>query len=328
MLMCNLNCSICFRHGWIDEELGMMDMSVFNSFASQINDIPFVEEIFFGGMGEPLFHPDICNMLKSFSADIKKTLITNGSMLDKDKSKKLVEAGLDELWISMDGFCKESYESIQNGGMYEQLIRSIEDFNEIRDTEEKTSGRRINLCITFVITPQNIDELSHIDEFADYYGIDWINISHMIPGYPMKETELMYDKMDVPLGKMHRMRDGALRVPEDECPFISKNCMFIRWDGKAAPCMQLLHSCRTYLFEEERIITSFTYGNVEKQSVLDCWNDEEYRRFRGRVKEFYFPFCRHCSGCEDRKGNLKDCFLTESPTCGACIWASGKVFCP
>ena len=46
------------------------------------------------------------------------------------------------------------------------------------------------------------------------------------------------------------------------------------------------------------------------------------------VRIFYFPFCTICWGCEDRKENLMDCVYGEAPTCGACLWATGKVFCP
>ena len=53
-----------------------------------------------------------------------------------------------------------------------------------------------------------------------------------------------------------------------------------------------------------------------------------YAAFRHRVRTFYFPFCMDCWGCEDRETNLCDCFLGEAPTCGACLWSTGKVFCP
>ena len=59
---CNLNCKMCFRNTWIDEELGNMSMEVFEN---TINTMPSsVEKIFFGGMGEPLYHTKIIKMVK------------------------------------------------------------------------------------------------------------------------------------------------------------------------------------------------------------------------------------------------------------------------
>lgn len=57
--LCSLHCKICFRHGWIGERLGHMSDECFCAARNQILQIPSVEEVFFGGMGEPLFHPQI-----------------------------------------------------------------------------------------------------------------------------------------------------------------------------------------------------------------------------------------------------------------------------
>ena len=63
--LCNLNCAICFRHGWIGEGLGHMESHVFDALAQEISGLDSVQEVFFGGMGEPLFHPDICRMIEA-----------------------------------------------------------------------------------------------------------------------------------------------------------------------------------------------------------------------------------------------------------------------
>lgn len=319
--MCNLNCSICFRHGWIGEKPGHMDLSLFRTLAEQIRNTPSVREVFFGGMGEPLFHPEICRMISLLPEDRKVSLLTNGTLLTEECSKALLEAGLDELWISMDGFTPQIYESIQSGSRYERILSNIRAFNEIR----RHTGAR--LCITFVVTPENIGQLELINEFADACEIDQLNISHEIPGHPVPKEDMLYDREDIFTGKMRRY--GPCEAHEEHvCPFVSGNSVFIRRDGEVIPCMQLLHSCYTYLYEQRRKITSFSYGNIAERSLMDCWNDEEYRAFRHRVNTFYFPFCTSCWGCEDREENLCDCFLGEAPTCGACLWSSGKVFCP
>ena len=318
---CNLNCLMCFRHSWIDESPGEMELPLFLKLASEIREMPSVKEVFFGGMGEPLFNGNICRMLAAVPQHIKKSLITNGTILDENMSERLIESGLDELWISVDGYSMETYSKIQRGSEFDRICNNIATFNRLR------KGRNVRLCITFVITSENEAELDRIDDFADRFDIDEINVSHEIPGHPVEEGYLCGEER-YPLGKMRRLSEGIIGAEEDRCPFIDNNAVFIKWNGDVIPCMQLLHSCRTYLYDEQRTITSFSYGNLHESSLLDCWNRDDYSRFRKRVREFYFPFCRHCEGCEDRKQNLTDCFLTESPACGACLWASGRVFCP
>lgn len=320
--MCNLNCSICFRHGWIDEQSGHMAAEHFARLAEQISATDFVEEIFFGGMGEPLFHPNICQMIDTLPKSKKISLLTNGTMLTPQKSRELINSGLSELWVSMDGFQESVYEKIQLGSRFRKILQHLEAFDAIRN------GSDVRLCITFVVTPENIDQLQYINDFADHFHVDMLNISHMIPSAPIRQEDTLYDRPDIPVGKMHRFTPQALPVKEHICPFVSNDAVFVRWDGNVVPCMQLLHSCYTYLFEEKRKITSFSYGNISDSSLMDCWCRSDYSEFRERVQTFYFPFCTICWGCEDRKENLTDCVYGEAPTCGACLWASGKIFCP
>ena len=322
--MCNLGCAICFRHGWINEKLGRMSMEDFEKVRCSIKGLLSVKEVFFGGMGEPLFHPEICQMIEKLSDNLSVSLLSSGTLLDKKCSRDLIKAGVSYLWLSMDGFDKESYESIQLGSRFDLIMKNLKDFNEAR------KGSNVKLGITFVVTPENVKQLNKINAFADSMEVDILNISHMIPGTPVDKDEMLalYAREDIPVGKMRRYEPKADKAEENVCPFVKNRCVFVRWDGDVAPCMQLLHSCKTYLYEEERTITRFSYGNITEKSLWSIWNDEEYQAFRKRVNTFYFPFCRVCFGCGDRKENLMDCFLGEAPTCGACLWASGKVFCP
>ena len=321
--MCNLSCTMCFRHSWIGEKEGRLDLPVFLELAKEMEDLPSVRECFFGGMGEPLSHPQILDMLRAVPDRIKKSMITNGTLLTGEMSENLIRSGLRELWVSMDGFSRDAYESIQLGSRYQQILENIDRFNKAR------AGKDVHLCITFVLTGSNEGELERIDSFADRYQVDEINISREIPGEPVKEGYLTSeDPETVPLGKMRRLREGIISVEEDRCPFITNNAVFIKWNGDVAPCMQLLHGTKTYLYKEEREICAVNYGNIHTQKLLECWNHDRYKAFRVRVREFYFPFCRYCEGCEDRKKNQSDCFVSEAPACGACLWASGRVFCP
>ena len=237
-------------------------------------------------------------------------------------SEGLIRAGLAELWVSMDGFDASCYEAIQRGGQYEALLKNLEAFNHAR------RGTPVRLGVTFVVSRSNLGQLERMNEFADRFAVDELNLSRMIPGEPMSQEELLYDREDIPAGKMRRYGLESGIGEENTCPFIIANSTFVRRDGCVVPCMQLLHSGYTWLFEERRHITSFSYGNVLDKSLEACWRSADYSAFRHRVDTFYFPFCRVCWGCEDRKKNLVDCILNESPTCGACLWATGKVFCP
>lgn len=318
--LCNLNCKVCFRNNWFEEMAGNMTPQT----VSHVLDIlksNLYSSAFFGGIGEPLMHQDVFRMISTVTSCGKQAeLITNASLLDKIAITKLKDYGLDTLWISVDGFSKEIYERLRRGSLYEKMIDSLSEFHNINGSTK--------LGITFVMMKENLCELEKINEFADRYGVDFLNLSHVIPGKPLKKSDAVYD-MPYRIGKMHRF-DPSERYfkPQDFCPFVQEKTCFIRFDGEVTPCMQLLHNSYTYLNEEKRKIYFHSYGNINKMNIEDIWNSDEYCSFRKRVINFEFPCCTICLGCQDRKENKTDCMFNQFPTCGACLWAQGLIRCP
>lgn len=279
------------------------------------------DEVFFGGMGEPLLYNGVCDMISLASRNgMRSELITNAVMLDAETSERLVKSGINTVWISMDGFSKEEYEKVRRGSLFERIISNIEDFNRTRQNTK--------LGITFVMMKENLPELDKINEFADRYNVDLINLSHVIPCNELPENDSIY-ALPYRTGKMHRFdKNETYKKRLDYCPFVEDNVCFIRHDGEVFPCMQLLHNSFTYLYTERRKSYAHSFGNINHDDIRQIYGGEEYVEFRERVKKFEFPCCTICLGCEDRKENLKDCMYNKAPTCGACLWAQGLVRCP
>ena len=316
---CNLNCKMCFRNNWFDESYGLMSDFTVDRVKNEIINGGF-KTVFFGGMGEPLMHSQLIELIEVTHNCGKRTeLITNATLLDREMSVKLVSAGLDCLWISMDGFTKDAYEKIRRGSLFDRIINNIEGFLELKG--------HTRLGITFVMQRENEDQLSKINIFADKYGVDIINLSHAIPESAIEQNEVIYEK-NYPVGKMKRFGMDSQPKERDKCPFIAEGSCFIKWDGNVSPCMQLLHNCYTYLYTEKRKNYYKSYGNINTSSIYDIWNSEEFVKFRQSVVLFDYPCCTVCLGCEDRLENVTDCMYNKSPTCGACLWAQGYIRCP
>lgn len=316
---CNLNCKMCFRNNWFGETIGLMDNHTVERVLAEIAN-GSMEHVFFGGMGEPLLHPRILEMISLSSKNGKTTeLITNATLLSADMSQRLKEAGLSRLWVSMDGFSNASYEEIRRGSVYKTIIDNLDDFCKAKgDT---------HLGFTFVMMKENIGELQYINTFADRYGADVINLSHVLPGEPLKAEDALYDSGH-PIGKMRRLGDRTEPLPEGSCPFIEEDTCFVRFDGEVCPCMQLLHSSYSYFYEERRKIHAKSYGNINTNSLDKIYHSDDYFAFKKRVSDFAFPCCTVCMGCEDRLENQADCMYNTAPTCGACLWAQGWIRCP
>ena len=98
---CNLNCKMCFRHTWFDEPF--CDLSL-EDYRRVLDTMPkTVVTIFFGGMGEPMFHRDILEMIRlAAETGAEVELLTNGTLLTEKMICGILEAGLTRLWISID----------------------------------------------------------------------------------------------------------------------------------------------------------------------------------------------------------------------------------
>lgn len=310
---CNLNCDICFRNTWIDEKQGLMCDDVIDRAYQDLKKMKHIDSVVFAGMGEPLLHGEICNLIKKASQlGIKTEIITNGTLLTEELSERLVESGLNQLWVSAD----ESHIRSSDNDLF---IRNINNFNSVRRNNCK-------LGLTYVLVNPILDNLIRIQGFAKHLNADEINISQIIPSEHIENLEYS-DSFCV--GK-RSVNDLLIPIERklNYCPFVEEGHVFIKWNGDIVPCMQLLHSSYTYLFKEKRKVMAYAFGNILDNTLYEIWNSKEYEEFRERVRNFDFPDCTLCNGCDDRLENRVDCMYNVMPTCGACLWAQNIARCP
>lgn len=358
--LCNLNCAMCFRKTWIDEGFGNLDYALFQNMLKDPMFLEDIETVFFGGMGEPLIHPDIFRMIEDVKAAGKRVeLITNGTSIRPEVCRRLVGLGIDTLWISIDSFDPEEYKMIQVGSDFGAVVSNIAAYNAARE------GTACGLGLTFVLMKSNILQLLAFEEFSDYVRADSVNFSNMIPNSPEMEDEtLAYQTILHEYTHPHRYggkrsdyvalirfleedleenpgvenlidefggllwKGQPLLRREDNCRFVDEGTCFVRWDGDVSPCMSLLHSAKTCLYKDFRTVMHYSFGNIRQSSLSEIWNLEEYARFRKKVDEFSFAPCVSCGGCLKRLGSAEDCIGNSEPTCGACLWGQGVAQCP
>ncbi|MEJ5224258.1 MAG: radical SAM protein, partial [Anaerolineales bacterium] len=112
---CNLDCLTCFRQGW-DDKLGKMTERTFQRILEGIQDFEAAPTLYFGGIGEPLANKYTIDWVERAKAQgLRVEMITNGTLLDATRLRRLVDAGLDLLWVSIDGARPESYADIRLG---------------------------------------------------------------------------------------------------------------------------------------------------------------------------------------------------------------------
>ncbi len=102
-------------------------------------------------------------------------MITNGTLLTKSLSKRLIDAGLDMLWVSLDGATPESYGDVRLGALLPEVLANIRAFRNSCWTAPSplsTSAYQIKpeIGIVFVAMKRNIHELPQLLTLATELG--------------------------------------------------------------------------------------------------------------------------------------------------------------
>jgi len=354
---CNLECRTCIRNIW-DEAPGIMAEATFKGIIQAITRLDSTPTVFFGGFGEPLFHPGMVDMVAEAAATgAHVELITNGTLLTPQVSRGLIKAGLKRLWVSLDGATPESYADVRLGAQLPQVIKNLAAFRDARAPGHLAEPR---IGIEFVAIRRNLADLPDLIHLGTRLGATEFLVSNVLPHTEEMRAEMLYSQslsditylssvwvphldlakldLDTRTGKalLASLRSGInlsysgqnLGGANDRCPFIEAGATVIGWDGSVSPCLPLSHNFTSYLNIHFRRSRRFVLGNINQNYLEYLWDLPEYRDFRQRVQDFSFSPCTFCGGCDLVTSNQEDCYGNTFPTCGGCLWAQGVLRCP
>ena len=134
------------------------------------------------GNNEPMLNPNLEDFI-SFASNkgfIDIMFNTNGSLLFKDRAKRLLDSGVTRLRFSLDAFTSETYSKIRVGGTYSVVRENIENFLE----EKEKGGYKLPLVgVSFVLQKKNYFEL---DDFVNYWSprVDMVTIQNFMAPTP------------------------------------------------------------------------------------------------------------------------------------------------
>jgi len=354
---CNLACRTCLRNTW-EEAPGHMSEATFASIVEGLRGCSPRPLVFFGGLGEPLAHRGIVDMVSQVKAlGCRVELITNATLLTERVARGLITAGLDMLWVSLDGARPESYADVRLGAALPDVLANVARFRAARRASHTPTPQ---IGIAFVAMKRNIADLPDLLNLAGHLGATRLLVTNVLPYTPEMNDEVLYSsalnniaylpspwvphielpKLDLdpvtrgPLYQVLRqmwnvsLAGNNLGAANDYCPFVEAGAMAIGWDGNASPCLPLLHTHTSYLNRRPRHSRRYVIGNVVEQGLNQVWADADHLAFRQRVQAFDFAPCTFCGGCELSEANETDCFGTVFPACGGCLWAQGVIRCP
>ncbi len=272
---CNFKCKYCFQSRGMDAlrkdhfTPGMMTLEAFKRLADQVKAFPTRVRAFrFTGFGEPLMNKDLPKMIeyaKHNNIAEKVTIFTNGSLLTHQLNHELIESGLDEVMLSLEGLSTEKYTEIAGTDInYDQLLENISHLHSIKG-ECKVFAKIIDVGLTdhdkFHKTFDPISDLA----FVEYASNAYRNVEFT----SKMEGNYIGEKPDKKIDVCH-------------LPFYY---MYVNWNGDISSC----HLDYT---------KSICFGNINNESIVDIWNGKTMNQFRLmqlKKERYAHPVCGDCN---------------------------------
>ncbi len=290
---CNLSCNMCLVS--LTKTQKRADDLSLEDFKSILDEQVGVFEIKIQGIGEPFLHKDFIQMVSyAVEKDIWTRSTTNATLLHIDDNyKKIIDAGIGELQISVDGTRKESYEAIRKGARFEKVADNCKLINEYCTSLGVEKTRMWSL-----IQKDNIDELRSFPVFAKELGFNRLTLSLDVNGWGDEELTLRNKDKNVASLLDEDIAAEVLEISKDIgidttfwdistkyskqnlCPWPFER-VFVSSDKMAIPCCMIANP------------DIFSFGEIG--SFKDIWDGEKYIEFRqAHLDGNIPPVCKFC----------------------------------
>jgi len=264
---CNLRCPFCattyntYSKGFMEEKVWKLVLD--EGGKKELNSLKFTFR------GEPLLHRDLPRMVSyAKEAGILDVYFnTNALRLDETTIRNLLDAGLDRISVSFEGFNKEVYEKYRVGSTFETVVKNLELLKKIKD---ELGLKKPLVRIQTVLVPE-------LQGMEDKYAAFWSR----------KVDEVAYLDMKSEAGNP----DHRGITYDWACPMLWQR-MTITWDGKILPCIHDIYEWDSF-------------GSVGDITITDAWSNAQENAYRELHRQGNAHKIRRCDRCPYRESEIR-----------------------
>lgn len=295
---CPLHCPYCSNPIELQQRENELSTNEWLSVLEQAGDLGVAQVHFTGG--EPLLRPDLELLIHGArEAGLFVNLITSGVGLTEDRIRKLLEAGIDSVQLSVQASSAELADAIAGFRSHELK----------RQAAQRIRASGLPLHMNVVLHRANLHQIEEIIELcvewgaqrlelanAQYYGWALRNVKHLLPRKEqLQEAEAVYARALERFGNQIEL----LWILPDYYEDFPKPCMggwgklslTVAPDGRVLPC--------TVSSE----ISSLSFENVKERELAWIWNHSpSFNAFRG-----YDWMSEPCRSCDRRELDYGGC---------------------
>ncbi len=172
---CNELCQQCPRTLLSRED--DRDLS-FDNFRYIVDQFPVLDRVVLHGLGEPLLNKDLPRMVSYLKARGTYVLFnSNGIALTAKRGQQLIDAGLDEYRLSMDGATPETYAHVRGVDAFDKIWRNIHAFVAM---QQEQNASRPAVSLWFTAMKENLHELPALINLAYEHGIREVYLQRLV----------------------------------------------------------------------------------------------------------------------------------------------------
>ena len=308
---CNELCQQCPRTLLSRED--DRDLS-FDNFRYIVDQFPVLDRVVLHGLGEPLLNKDLPLMIKYLKERGTYVLFnSNGILLNAKRGQALIDAGLDEYRLSMDGATREMYARVRGVNAFDKIWRNTRAF--IAMQKEQNASKPV-VSLWFTAMKENLHELPGLVDLATESGIREVYLQRLVyfeEGLARSKQALFRRAIPDELELVRRCeqtcreRGIAFKAAGMVTPVESllrdfgerpwSGCQrpytltYITSSGNVLSCCFAPFGHRSAKeYKEERVL-----GNVFEEPMEAIWHGEHYQAFR-RAFESDRP-AKQCAQC-------------------------------
>jgi radical SAM protein with 4Fe4S-binding SPASM domain len=264
--ICNLQCPMCPRTEMVqDQTFGEVGRMTKEEYADIIDQgvAHGLKSIKLNYLGEPLAHKDVVWQVEYAKKKgvLDVMMNSNATLMTKERGRALLEAGLDNLFVSFDAISPDLFAQQRVGTSIGKVIDNVYEFVKLRN--EKFPATQVRVSMVMYKSPEWLEQFEGIK-------IMWKRLVDAV-GYGFY---------------LERDRNKLGEFPEVEGFWCAQpfQRMFLKYNGNVTICC---------VDDKDETIV----GNWRETRLSDIWKGEEYtaiRRLHADGNYYEMKMCRKC----------------------------------
>lgn len=308
---CNLLCTTCPRSYAELEPPADMSWELFTRIVDQVPD---VSRAVMHGVGEPMLVKNLPKMVRYLKdRGVYVLFNTNGTVLSEKNGRALIDAGLDELRVSLDASNAKSYLKVRGKDYFHRILRNVKAFRALQEREGHDKPR-VSAWLTGL--KETIEELPEFVRIAAGIGVKEVYLQRLVffdhdtvglarpdqalfeqmakdEAFCLEQAETAAKSLGVTFSASGAASEPGMSLAKkrDNNPWSlcrrPWTVMYFTANGRALPCCIAPFSQHGY--------ENYTLGDATQESLRDIWNGERYQSFRAALLSDAPP--QACANC-------------------------------